>query len=41
MQPVELIQRRAIECGGTAVGNGSNRLGDAEATGEELKGKYG
>jgi hypothetical protein len=39
--PEERIQRRAIECGGAAVGNGSNLLGDAEAKGEEVKAKYG
>jgi hypothetical protein len=39
--PEERIQSRAIECGGAAVGNGSNLLGDAEAKGEELKAKYG
>jgi hypothetical protein len=33
--PEELIQSRAIECGGAAVGNGSNLLVDAEAKGEE------
>jgi hypothetical protein len=39
--PEEPIQSRAIECGGAAVGNGSNLLADAEAKGEELKAKYG
>ena len=39
--PEERIQSRAIECGGAAVGNGSNLLGDAEAKGEEIKAKYG
>jgi hypothetical protein len=37
----ERIQNRAIECGGAAVGNGSNLLADAEAKGEEIKAKYG
>jgi hypothetical protein len=39
--PQEPIQSRAIECGGAAIGNGSNLLADAEAKGEELKAKYG
>jgi hypothetical protein len=39
--PQERIQSRAIECGGAAVGNGSNLLADAEAKGEEIKAKYG
>jgi hypothetical protein len=39
--PEERIQSRAIECGGAAVGNGSNSLADAEAKGEEIKAKYG
>jgi hypothetical protein len=39
--PEERIQSRAIECGGAAVGNGSNLLADAEAKGEEIKAKYG
>jgi hypothetical protein len=38
--PEEKIQSRAIECGGAAIGNGSNLLADAEAKGEELKAKY-
>jgi len=37
----ERIQNRAIECGGAAIGNGSNLLADAEAKGEEIKAKYG
>jgi hypothetical protein len=37
----ERIQSRAIECGGAAIGNGSNLLGDAEAKGEEIKARYG
>jgi hypothetical protein len=39
--PEERIQSRAIECGGAAIGNGSNLLADAEAKGEEIKAKYG
>jgi hypothetical protein len=39
--PEERTQSRAIECGGAAVGNGSNLLGDAETKGEELKAKFG
>jgi hypothetical protein len=39
--PEEPIQSRAIECGGAAIGNGSNLLADAEAKGEEIKAKYG
>jgi hypothetical protein len=39
--PKERIQSRAIECGGAAVGNGSNLLADAEVKGEEIKAKYG
>ena len=39
--PEEPIQSRAIECGGAAIGNGSNLLADAEAKGEEVKAKYG
>jgi hypothetical protein len=39
--PEERTQRRAIECGGAAVGNGLNLLVQAETTGEELKVKYG
>jgi hypothetical protein len=39
--PQERIQSRAIECGGAAIGNGSNLLADAEAKGEEIKAKYG
>jgi hypothetical protein len=39
--PEERIQSRAIECGGAAVGNGSNLLGDAEAKGEDIKATYG
>jgi hypothetical protein len=38
--PEERIQNRAIECGGAAIGNGSNLLADAEAKGEEIKAKY-
>ena len=37
----ERIQSRAIECGGAAIGNGSNLLAEAEAKGEEIKAKYG
>jgi hypothetical protein len=39
--PEERIQSRAIECGGAAIGNGSNLLADAEAKGKEIKAKYG
>jgi hypothetical protein len=39
--PEEPIQSRAIDCGGAAIGNGSNLLADAEAKGEEIKAKYG
>jgi hypothetical protein len=39
--PEERTQRRAIDCGGAAAGNGSNLLFDAESTGEEIKAKFG
>jgi hypothetical protein len=39
--PEERTQRRAIDCGGAAAGNGSNLLFDAESKGEEIKAKFG
>jgi hypothetical protein len=38
--PEERTQRRAIDCGGAAAGNGSNLLSDAESKGEEIKTKF-
>jgi hypothetical protein len=35
--PEERTQRRAIDCGGAAAGNGSNLLTDAESKGAEIK----
>lgn len=38
--PEERTQRRAIECGGAAVGNGTNLLIEAETVGKLLKARY-
>jgi hypothetical protein len=35
--PEERTQRRALDCGGAAAGNGSNLLADAESKGVEIK----
>ena len=39
--PEERTQRRAIDCGGAAAGNGSKLLFDDDAKGEEIKAKFG
>jgi hypothetical protein len=39
--PAERTQRRAIECGGEAQGNGLNLLAEATAKGEEIKAEAG
>jgi hypothetical protein len=39
--PAERTQRKALECGGAAQGNGLNLLVEAEAKGEEIKAKAG
>jgi hypothetical protein len=39
--PEERTQRRAIDCGGAAAGNGSNLLNDAESKGAEIKAPVG
>lgn len=39
--PAERTQRKAIECGGEAQGNGLNLLAEAKAKGEEIKAEAG
>jgi len=39
--PEERTQRRAVDCGGAAAGNGSNLLNDAERKGDEIKATVG
>jgi hypothetical protein len=39
--PAERTQRKALECGGAAQGNGFNLLVEAEAKGEEIKARTG
>ncbi len=38
--PEERTQSRAIECGGAAMGDGTNLLIEAEAKGKEIRAKY-
>jgi hypothetical protein len=39
--PEEQIANEALDCGGAALGNGTNLLYKADAKGDELKAKYG
>lgn len=39
--PEERTQARAIECGSTAAGNGTNLLSDADTKGKEIKARFG